>query len=211
MEDKKAKIEWLTLLTPKVTMIFMNFVAPDKKYKKYGVTPLLDPNDPACKAFIDQVNKLNSDLFDKMIPTITKDRDDYRVKKSFKDDYQKDAAGNETPTGLVRFKLTSNAKKPVLDASGKKVIPDAMLVKMWSGTKGKLKIAAKPYVDTDKQRIGYVFYLSAAQIIEPKWGTSNEGFAAEEGYTADEADGFGEETPGDAAPDSTDGKPKGDF
>lgn len=212
-EEKKKKTEWLNLMTPKVTMLFMNFVSPDAKYKKYGATPLLDPNILEHKAFIDHVNKLNSDLFDREIVKITKDRDDYRVKKTFKDDYQKDKEGTETPTGFLRFKLTSNERKPVRDASGKNPVPDAQLVKMWSGTKGKLKISAKPYIDADKQRIGYVFYLQAVQIIEPKWGTAREEFDAEEGWNSEEA-GFNDEqgtAPSDAATGTPDGKPKGDF
>jgi len=191
MTQQKKKSEWININSPRSPWKFINLGKVDQEYKHYSVDIVLSPENPKHEAFINEVKALNKKLFDEKIVGITIDADRYRPKRLIKPELRKNEEGAKEPTGNFTLKVKSKDMKPIFDSTGKNRVSKEDLLRMWSGTEGRVAIALKPHIDDGRQTIGYIAYLDKAKVIEPKWATEG-GFGDEDeedegGWTADDS------------------------
>lgn len=212
---QKKKSQWENIVSPLAPWKFINLGKQDEKYKHYGVDIVLSPENPKHQAFIDKIVAMTKALFDKMIVNISIDRDEYMPKKLIKAEYTRSEDGSKNPTGRMVLKVKSKDLKPVFDATGKNKVAADTLLKLWSGTEGKVGIALKPSVDEDRKRIGYIAYLNNAKIVNPKFASAGSFFDdddsdCEGGWTVED-EGQSETFESETSEGSADDETKGDF
>lgn len=195
------KIEYIKVRTPKGVFNWVFIGRPDPKYGNYTISLFLNPADPTHKEFIEKLQKMNKELFDQEIQKITKGKSDYRMKK-FPVPFE-DKDGKLTG----EFYIKASSKKPplVCDTKGKAIENPTDILKIWSGSKGKLALSLKPNVNTKDKVIGYTVYLSGVQVIDARLGAAGTSmFQSEEGTFSSSEDS--EESFGDSGDTKEDDK-----
>jgi hypothetical protein len=148
--------------TPIMPFTFIYLARPDVKFDpKYHVTGILDEKNPEHAKYLAALNTANDNVGQELLKGITKGRNAFRVKDICK--AEEDDTGN--PTGRWFLKATTKNKPVVVDANGN-VIPDAILGRAFSGSKGRLLLSLKKSTVTNHKTTGLTLYLSKVQITE---------------------------------------------
>ena len=207
-----AKQPWINMKTPKVGTSFMYLLKPDTKYKadgSYSVTLVLDPTNAEHKAFMDKINGMSQEVFDRRIKNIKREREDYRLKKLFKVEYarlsEEDKAKGLDPQPTGKMTLKVSTSKPFALYGPKATdgqVSKETLKNIWSGSTCKVNILLKEHEDSSKKTLGFVVYFDKIQFIDILKGSGNNSgsnpFSDEEGTTQ-------------ASPDATGDTPSEDF
>jgi hypothetical protein len=172
--------------TPIADMFFIYLGHADTKFgdPKYGFTLVLDSKVPEHLQYLEALNKLNDTVGQELLKGITKGRNAFRVKDVCK--AEEDDDGNLT--GRYFLKCVSKQKRPVLDSKGQ-IIPDDLLRKIGSGSKGRAILSIKKSIASQHKTVGITMYLDKVQIVsvvEYTGGNGGSGFdTVDGGFTAD--------------------------
>lgn len=141
---------------------YIYLARPDIKFDpKYSVTLVLDEDNPEHEAFMTAVNAVNDVVGQELLKDITKGRSSFKIKEVFKPEEDED--GN--PTGRYLLKVTTKNKPMVVDSQGI-LVPDAVLGKAFSGSKGRVLLSIRKSTVTQQKTVGLTLYLNKVQITE---------------------------------------------
>lgn len=164
--------------TPIATMQYIYLARPDQfkapdgtlAAPKFSVTMVLDSKDPVHAAYLKAFNDLNDAVAAELLKGITRDRKSYRVKDICKEECD----DNGDPTGRYFLKATTKNKPNVYDGANK-LLSDDIIGKAFGGSTGRVIMALKKSVDTQRKTVGLVCYLDKAQLITIAEGTGSAG------------------------------------
>jgi hypothetical protein len=186
--------EYINMQTPIGTFRFIYLARQDTKFDpKYSVDLIIEPGDNEDHAtFMERVEELNAKIAEELRKTIKTGAKSYNVKEIFRE--LEDEDGN--PTGKYFLKATTKTKPVVVDAA-KKVIPDDVINRCYSGTKGRLILGLRKSIVPGRKTIGFTVYLNKVQITEPVFGSTSDFDAVDGGYTS----GVSNDTSNSESPD----------
>ena len=180
---KSTNSDYTFAVSPIVPLNYLYLASMDTKFDpKYSITLMINPANKEEKEFMISIFKLNKDAHDALLKDIKANKKSYRLKESIFSEAV-DAEGN--PTGLFRMKATTKQKPAVVDAEGNQ-LGDEETKKLYSGTKGRVKLSLRKSVATQQKTLGLAVYFSGVQIIDPVFGGGGDGGfdAVEGGYKA---------------------------
>jgi hypothetical protein len=176
--------------------------------------PLIDKLTP----LFEKAKEDGAEEFAKLPPAARKKLKDVTVNDFFSTEFDKETE-EETGNLIFKFKMTASgvskktgkkwSRKPVVfDAKGKPLVNAPSI---WGGTIGKVNFEVSPYFIKGTAAVGISLRLQAVQVIELVSGqgrdASDYGFGEEEGYahedTAENTNGFGDETAGATGGETT--------
>lgn len=177
--------EYINMQTPIGTFRFIYLAKQDTKFDpKYSVDLIIEPGDNEDHAaFMERLEELNAKIAEELRKTIRTGAKSYNVKEIFRE--LEDEDGN--PTGKYFLKATTKTKPVVVDAA-KQTMPDDVINRCYSGTKGRLILGLRKSIVPGRKTIGLTVYLNKVQITDPVFGSTSDFDAVDGGYTSGVSD-----------------------
>lgn len=192
--NKPFSVKGINVVSPKGRALWCKVTEPDYTYNAKGIyaTGLVcDPNDPAVKKFIGELENLRQAAFDETVENLGAKAKGIKQRDVYKDDTDRD--GNETGNIVFQFKMSNvDDKEPgknkitVVDAA-KKIVTEVPLV----GNDSVIRCVAyaNPYYMATTKEVGISLIWSKMQIIDlVEYAAAGNEFDEEDGYTTTSTD-----------------------
>jgi hypothetical protein len=197
VNNKPFAVKGKNVTSPKGKALWCKFKEPDRLYNAKGelsTNLVCDPNDPAVKAFIKELETLRDTAMAEAVETLGAAKaKGIQAAAVYKDDIDKD--GNET--GLVKFtfklkdvddKVAQGKQATVLVVDAKRQpIPLATAPLVGNGSEIRCVAYANPYYMASTKTVGVSMMWSKMQVINLVSYDSDD-FDDEDGFTSNEED-----------------------
>jgi hypothetical protein len=172
---KGAKATYTNVMLPKCEAVYMHIAEQDRYEDKecgYSITVRLDPTDVDHSEFIKRIDAACGRAYEEWKETASPvaRKNPYSKHSPIKDEY--DRTTGEL-TGMVLFKATTKMTPKVYDQTADE-IAHTRCKGMSRGTEVAAKIVLKSVVLPQRRSAGCVAYITAVQIINPCYRSSDE-------------------------------------